>query len=493
MLRRRTLSIALASAGALLATAATPAGAADETMSISATFTVANANRSALACPSDGREYGLHAEVVGPRSVLADPARPASATLYLHEFGFDDFWRFRAVPGYDYAEAMARRGHVTVALDRLGYDDSPRPDGNQTCIGAHADMAHQIVEQLRAGNWSAAGAAPRRFQRVVIAGHSVGAIATQVAAYSFGGVDAMMLFGHDDSGYSQPVTEAGLVQGQHCLTGGDRPSPDDPPNYSFFDRDKETMREIAFYDPDPAVLDAAFRLRHPDPCGDISSFVPAIASNNARAGEIDLPILLAYGRQDRALNPNPGERQSQVYDRAEDVTVAYFERMSHAMTLEPSARQLQDAVAEWLRRRGFASARATRGAESRLRGCPSTARVVAGSDRGERLRGTPGADALFGLRGDDRLEGGDGPDCLRGGDGGDRLLAGAGGDRALGDTGPDLVVGGPGKDRLHGKSGSDRIDAVDGRKDVVSCGSGRDRATVDRADRVVGCERVVRR
>jgi hypothetical protein len=62
-----------------------------------------------------------------------------------------------------------------------------------------------------------------------------------------------------------------------------------------------------------------------------------------------------------------------------------------------------------------------------------------------------------------------------------------------------VLTGGRGDDRLSGGSGvnaydagpgADCIDAPNGRPELVRCGSGRDRARVDRRDRVRGCERL---
>jgi hypothetical protein len=41
-------------------------------------------------------------------------------------------------------------------------------------------------------------------------------------------------------------------------------------------------------------------------------------------------------------------------------------------------------------------------------------------------------------------------------------------------------------------SGNDNVSSADGTREAVDCGSGRDRARVDRKDRVKGCERVKR-
>jgi RTX calcium-binding nonapeptide repeat (4 copies) len=74
--------------------------------------------------------------------------------------------------------------------------------------------------------------------------------------------------------------------------------------------------------------------------------------------------------------------------------------------------------------------------------------------------------------------------------GSDRLFGGRGNDRLFGGAGSDRLHGGPGRDRLVGGSGGDRLLARDGARNLVTCGGGRDVATVDRRDRLSGCERV---
>jgi Ca2+-binding RTX toxin-like protein len=139
-----------------------------------------------------------------------------------------------------------------------------------------------------------------------------------------------------------------------------------------------------------------------------------------------------------------------------------------------------------------------------------------GTPDDDRIDGTALGDNLFGLQGDDVLNGHANDDCLFGGVGSDRVSGAAGNDRLLGDdtdaavpgndrlfgnAGNDLLVGGPGRDRLRGGagrnrlrggSGSDRLNAVNGRRDRVNCGKGRDTARVDSFDRVRGCEHVRR-
>ena len=95
-----------------------------------------------------------------------------------------------------------------------------------------------------------------------------------------------------------------------------------------------------------------------------------------------------------------------------------------------------------------------------LTGSPASlrGRTLVGGARADGLRGTAGPDRLSGLGGNDRL------------------------------------YGGKGRDRLDGGSGDDSIFAVDGVRDVVRCGTGRDRVSADRADTVArDCESVSRR
>ncbi|MDQ4048584.1 MAG: choice-of-anchor D domain-containing protein, partial [Actinomycetota bacterium] len=145
-----------------------------------------------------------------------------------------------------------------------------------------------------------------------------------------------------------------------------------------------------------------------------------------------------------------------------------------------------------------------------LLGTPAGDRL-SGLGGADRLNGLAGADCLSGGSGKDRLAGGSGKDRLAGdrgndvasgGQGNDRLTGGGGKDRLNGDSGNDILAGGSGNDRLTGGkgrnrysagSGRDAVNARNRRRERVDCGPGRDRARVDRSDRVRRCERVTRR
>jgi hypothetical protein len=107
-----------------------------------------------------------------------------------------------------------------------------------------------------------------------------------------------------------------------------------------------------------------------------------------------------------------------------------------------------------------------------------------GTRKRDKIDGTPGGDLIRARRGNDRVRAGEGNDCVKGNGGRDRVK---------GNAGDDVVAGGAGNDRLSGGPGADKLKARRGGRDVVRCGKGKDKAVVDRRDRVRGCERVRRR
>jgi dipeptidyl aminopeptidase/acylaminoacyl peptidase len=108
---------------------------------------------------------------------------------------------------------------------------------------------------------------------------------------------------------------------------------------------------------------------------------------------------------------------------------------------------------------------------------------VWGGAGGDRIRTGPSADLIYG---------GPGADSLDGGAEGDAIFGGTGNDVLRGGSYHDRIDGGRGRDRLLGGSGSDILGAVDGARDVIDCGPGRDIVVAERRDRIGrDCERVI--
>lgn len=121
--------------------------------------------------------------------------------------------------------------------------------------------------------------------------------------------------------------------------------------------------------------------------------------------------------------------------------------------------------------------------------CPN---AIRGTARRDVLKGTAGGDDIKALGGNDVLGGLGSRDCLQGGKGKDRIVGAGGADTLIGGPGADKLAGGRGSNAVAGGAGNDRVNAVNGKRDTVNCGRGRDRVRADARDRLRGCERVRR-
>lgn len=325
------------------------AGAESGVVQRAVTFTVVNRNRSLIACKSDGATYQVRGHITG---ALTDLARPQAATLLLHGLSYGEFFgNYTAQPGYNFARNQAEAGHVTVTVDRLGYGASDKPVGADICFGSRADIAHQMVQQLRAGSYATSGTVSPKFPKVVLAGHSVGAIIAQAEAYSFGDIDGLVLLSYSDTDVSLSAQAALAIATDQCKAGGERQGGTTGPNgYIYFGADTpEKFIEAHFYTPnaDPKVVETTAALRNRDPCGDILSYKTAVAANVANIGKITTPTLVLTGGRD-AIYPVPATKQASLLTGSKDVTPVTVPETGHALALHRSADQFEAHVSTWL-------------------------------------------------------------------------------------------------------------------------------------------------
>jgi pimeloyl-ACP methyl ester carboxylesterase len=318
------------------------------------TFTVQNVNRSKLPCTTDGASYQIKGHIVGPRSAQGKSSRrrKPAVTLYLHGLGFGEFfWSFKQVPGYDYAAAQARAGHVSVVIDRLGYELSGHPDGNQSCLGGQADIAHQIVQQLRSGGYEVEAGKAVRFKKVALAGHSVGGFIANIEAYSFKDVDALIIMSISYSNLPFAAVEFG--QGRIvCQAGGQPSEPGGPAAYAYMGQTPAAFKAIFFHSAKQSVIDAVTAVRNRDPCGDTASVIPAILASRS-VSVVKVPVLVICGTRDVLFSPVGCGLQRDRYTSARDVSLALVKNAGHAVTLEREEAIFRKKVSRWLARRGF--------------------------------------------------------------------------------------------------------------------------------------------
>ena len=337
-----------APAAASVGTRAAAAASAVRVASIPISFTVRNVNRSKVACGSDGKTYTVRGHLVAPAGAVRGGAT-RTATLYLHGLGFGQFlWTFEAVKGYDYAATMARAGQTSVVVDRLGYGASSKPDGNAICVGSRADIAHQMVQDLRSGHYTLRGHRPVGFGRVVLAGHSYGSQIAEVEAYSFGDVNGLIQFAYADRVQSLVAQIALTIANENCATGGKRVNPGGPRHYTPFG-DPVAAPMALFNNAAPAVTRAALPQVSIDPCGDDASFAKAVTVDLRNAGKITAPVLIVEAGADAFFPPPAAADQAALFTHARSVSTAVVPGSGHAITLSIHRAVLDSAVLTFLR------------------------------------------------------------------------------------------------------------------------------------------------
>jgi pimeloyl-ACP methyl ester carboxylesterase len=251
-----------------------------------------------------------------------------TAVLLLHGLSYTkEEWDF---PGYSVAQKLAAAGYAVFAVDRLGYGESKLENGYHVSHEGYADMAHQMVEQLRA----------QGFQHVVLAGHSAGAGTTELEAALYGGVDAIMPMGW----HHRPSNQLG----QDFFTGDYlRAAQDD---YEYFLGTPQHRAEM-FYpaSADPAVVAADTKAAVPTPSGEIYS----IGKQPSRllVGMIKVPVFLQFGDSDRLFEVQYAKMHAEEFRSSSSVTMDIVPDAGHTFMLTKNGLAGTDRMANWLRSR----------------------------------------------------------------------------------------------------------------------------------------------
>jgi pimeloyl-ACP methyl ester carboxylesterase len=315
-------------------------------------FTVTNTNRSGIPCPSDGATYQVDGLLVGPTSAF-ESGRAQTVSLYLHGFSYGGkfLWSFKPVPGYDLPVEFAKRGHVSLSIDRLGYDDSGHPPGHLSCIGASADVTHQIVQALRKGMYEIDEDAPIEADAVVLVGHDTGGAVAEVEAYSFDDIDGLVVWGWADQGFSQWVLDRYPERAAFCARGGEEAeSAGTGGGYFHWPVSEQEVRDGVGERMEPDVLDESIALRNRNPCGDLLSAltVSNYHENGGRLGEIDVPVLLIYSDHDLIFTTEGAVEQQKHFSGTDDLTWVMLQDAGHFPMLERRARDHRQVLLDWL-------------------------------------------------------------------------------------------------------------------------------------------------
>ena len=305
-------------------------------------FAVKNTNRTGVPCVSDGKTYTVNGVIVGPRNAVAGGRDLGAATLMLHAVTWTSDYFNLDIPGHNYSRALAALGHTTIAVDRLGYGASGKPEGRGTCFGSEADVAGQMVDALKSGDYTVKGAKGGAYQKVFLGGSSVGGMIANITAYTFHNVDAVINQGFGDFAASAYAGQEVFDASARCASGGDANALKD---YAVFA--KSTRDTFYFNDAEQDVRDAVPAMR-PDPCGQIESVMAGIGADIVHLAEIDVPVLLVFGIKDAVYPPPAILLQMYRYVGSPEVTPAGIPGASHFPVLENNFNLMINATAQWL-------------------------------------------------------------------------------------------------------------------------------------------------
>jgi pimeloyl-ACP methyl ester carboxylesterase len=322
-MRRKIALIATLGAVAAATVVTAPVALADQKkiVEVPISFDVRNTNTTTVPCASDGAEYTVRGTLVAPAEAVGSGG---SVSLLLHAVTFDqDYWQFDGVEGYNVARQLAEEGHAIVAVDRLGYGASDHPAGLATCFGSEADVAHQMVDALRTGDYELDGADAPSFDQVHLGGSSVGGLIANLTAAHYGNVDGVLNFAWGDFAAS----------------------PGAEPNYAVFAKD--SIDTFYFNSAEQAVRDAV-PAPNADPCGQVLSLGPALTVDSLMLARIDVPVLVQFGDADAIFPPPAADLQAARYLGSPEVTKSIIADASHYPVLEANHAQVVDDVDAWL-------------------------------------------------------------------------------------------------------------------------------------------------
>ena len=159
---------------------------------------------------------------------------------------------------YNWHKHANNRGYATLAIDRLGYGFSSRPDPLHVVQPSmHIEIIHQLTKVARTGSPSPLGAIfGRRFDKVVLVGHSYGSyLGSAVANRYQAEVDALVL-----TAYSSTIDFDKLITAKWASAGDIDPVRFGGLRKGYIAQANGSERAAAFYSGgfDPAIPAADF-------------------------------------------------------------------------------------------------------------------------------------------------------------------------------------------------------------------------------------------
>lgn len=302
--------------------------------------------------------YNISARYCEP--AIAYPSRSHSIQLLVHGGTYSkDYWSGLGYPGYQPAtyswiNYASHIGWPTLSIDSLGVDGSADLDPvNVIQIPLEAAIVNDIILGLKNGH-----ILPRRYQKVVLIGHSFGSVVSNRALnINPQGPAAVVLTGYNANSHGpQPINIPAVAYGpQFALLR---------PGYSVI---PAPGRTAALYGSngsyDPTLLAIDNLNQRPITVGALATFQLGFSATENFRG----PVQVVLGQQDHifcfdpelgmgnclGLNSSIALKTAGLFPQASGFNYSIIGNTGHDLNLHYSAPVVHDVVHSWLASEGF--------------------------------------------------------------------------------------------------------------------------------------------
>ncbi len=245
------------------------------------------------------------------------------------------YWTFPSFTpeNTSYVKFMSRQGYAVLALDMLGSGESSRPDGDLLDLRAAADAVHQVVTRLRTGE----NELGMRWNTIIGVGHSLGSATAIYAQAAYRDFDVLVSTGLGHVPHPIPLREGFH---ERAMNG---PYFHIPPaeRTEMFYALPWTSRAIVAHD--NAVFD------EPTSRGIYTTaMVRAFDPTYSRVGEVEGPVLVQLGDQDKLFPASFAQEEASWWTRA-DVTVQAVPDTGHCFNQHDSRKKGWKMLETWLK------------------------------------------------------------------------------------------------------------------------------------------------
>jgi pimeloyl-ACP methyl ester carboxylesterase len=282
-----------------------------------------------------------------PAATVPSASCTSSVLLLLHDVSYASHqWDLPYEPErYSTARLLAAAGYPTVAIDFPGHGSTDGGDGNRMHVALYADVASQVVSQLRSGTYRTFNGRPAsRYAAVGLLGAGVGTEVSELVAARDPQIAVLVATGWTH--FPSPQFLRDFANWDVPQTIGT--------SYTYFgglpDRRVKYMYDTRAADPSVVKKDTALSQHSP------SGLILTMMSQPSRAmmAGIEIPVLLLLGENDYMFPSSHAETEFGLFSGAADKTMTVVGRAGHSLFLHHSAPESHQAVVDWLRQRSEA-------------------------------------------------------------------------------------------------------------------------------------------